>query len=253
MKLSVEVDDWTKTLRGCGEIERLFEYLPEVLFFAKDKEGRLMRGSQPFVQHCGCDDLRALIGKMDSELFPRFMAAKFRNDDLQVMESGEPMLNLLELFPNEHGVPQLHITNKFPLFDLNGKVTGVCGTVRIYENTQKTIQPYLDIQKAVDYIKKNFAQPLAVPDLAAIAGFSVRQFERKFQEVFHTTPRAYLLKVRILGAAELLSNTSQSITEIALETGFYDHSSFTRQFRRHMQLTPQAYRRSHPAGQRRSS
>lgn len=250
MKTLIPNENWSQNLIGGGQIERLFEHLPDVLFFAKDQAGRLVRVSLPFVHHCGAKDASAVVGRTDAELFPRLMANKFRADDLKVMETAQPLLNLLELFPNEHGTPQLHITNKFPVFASGGAVAGVCGTVRIYENTQRTIQPYLDIQKAVDHIKKNFSQPLTVPQLAAIVGFSVRQFERKFQEVFQTTPRAYLLKVRILRAAELLSSTTQSITEIALNTGFYDHSSFTRQFRRHMQLTPNAYRHSRPTGHR---
>lgn len=239
--------EWLNSTRGNGEIERLFEHLPEVMFFAKNKEGVLMRASRAFVQHLGCRQVEEVIGKTDRELFPPFMANKFRADDLQVMERGEPLLNLLELFPSEHGVAQLHLTNKFPVFDQAGESCGVCGTVRVYENTQRTIQPYLDIQKAIDHIKKNYAEPLTVPELAALTGFSVRHFERKFQEVFHTTPRAYLLKIRVLRAAEFLTNTNQSITEIALQTGFYDHSSFTRQFRQQMNQTPHVYRRTHPS------
>src|SRR5690606_33445938 len=174
-----------------------------------------------------------------------FMAEKFRQDDLHVMGTGQPLLNLLELFPGENGVAQLHITNKYPLFDDAEQSCGVCGTIRVYENTQRAIQPYLDIQKAVDYIKKNFVNPISVPELAALTNYSVRHFERKFREAFQTTPRDYLLRIRILRAAELLATTTQSITEIALGTGFYDHSSFTRQFRQQMKQTPHAYRRTH--------
>lgn len=237
--------EWLRSTKGSGEIDRLFEYLPEVLFFAKNKDGVLMRTSGAFAQHLGFQHVEDVVGKTDLEIFPRFMAEKFRTDDLQIMETGQPLLNLLELFPSEHGVAQLHITNKFPLFDREGESCGVCGTIRVYENTQRTIQPYLDIQKAIDYIKKNYAEPLTVPEIAELAGFSVRHLERKFREVFRTTPRAYLLKIRVLRAAELLAKTTQSITEIALETGFYDHSSFTRQFRQHMNQTPHVYRRTH--------
>lgn len=237
--------NWLRSTRECGELERLFEHLPEVMFFAKNKKGILTLASRAFVGHLGCKEVDDVIGKTDFEIFPWFMADKFRRDDLRVMESGQPLLNLLELFPSEQGVAQLHITNKFPVFHPDGASCGVCGTVRVYENTQRTIQPYLDIQKAIDHIRKKYAEPLTVPELAALTGFSVRHFERKFQDVFHTTPRAYLLKIRVLRAAELLTNTTQSITEIALGTGFYDHSSFTRHFRQQMNQTPHVYRRTH--------
>lgn len=245
-----EGQEWLRSTRGSGELEHLFDYLPEVMFFAKNRDGVLMWSNRAFAQHLGLRTVEDVIGKTDCELFPRFMAEKFRKDDVQVMKSGQPMLNLLELFPSERGAAQLHITNKFPVFAPEGGSCGVCGTVRIYENTQRAIQPYLDIQKAIDHIKKKYAEPLTVPALAALTGFSTRHFERKFQEVFQTTPRAYLLRTRVLRAAELLTTTNRSITEIALVTGFYDHSSFTRQFRQQMNQTPHCYRRTHvpPSG-----
>ncbi len=245
MSLSDQGQEWLRSRRGSGEIERLFDHLPEVMFFAKDSDGILQWASRTFVQHIGLKQVEDIIGKTDRDIFPSFMADKFRTDDHQVMRTGQPLLNLLELFPAEDGAAQLHITNKFPLFDGFHETCGVCGTVRVYENTQRTIQPYLDIQKAVDHMKRHLAEPLTVPELAAMTGYSTRQFERKFKEVFQTTPRAYLLRIRILRAAELLTATSQSITEIALGTGFYDHSSFTRHFRQQLNQTPHVYRRTY--------
>lgn len=232
-------------MKGGGEIARLFEHIPEVMFFAKNKEGILMSVSTPFAKHLGFSRVEDVIGQTDRKIFPRFMAEKFRADDLYVLETGEPLLNLLELFPSKQGIAELHTTNKFPIFDERGNSCGVCGTIRIYENTKRSIQPYLDIQKAIDHIRRNYADTITVSELAAMTGFSVRHFERKFQEVFETTPRAYLVKIRVLRAAELLANTNQPITDIALSTGFYDHSSFTRLFRQQMNQTPHAYRRTH--------
>ena len=73
---------------------------------------------------------------------------------------------------------------------------------------------------------------------------SVRQFERKFKATFHTTPRAYVIKMRIHAACERLRGGNEPITNIALECGFYDHSSFTRHFRKHMGTTPYKFRNS---------
>lgn len=240
-----KAEAWINSLRRGGEFDQIFDYLPEVLFFAKNLDGEMMRCNRAFLRHCGFQEERELLGKTDYKVFPKFMADKFRRDDAKVITSRQPLLNIVEIFPSINGIPMLHLTNKFPVFDQAGEVCGVCGTVRMYENSQRVIQPYLDIEKAVEHIKKHYAEPLSVTELAAKAGLSVRQFERKFQKIFHSTPRAHILKIRILQAAELLSNTRLSITEIALRTGFYDHCSFTRQFRRHMNQTPLAYRRAH--------
>ena len=49
--------------------------------------------------------------------------------------------------------------------------------------------------------------------------------------------------MRILAACDLLQSSEQSVTEVALEVGFYDHSDFSRQFRRIMGQSPTDYRR----------
>ena len=56
------------------------------------------------------------------------------------------------------------------------------------------------------------------------------------------TPRSYLMKMRVMHACELLIDSEKPITEIALESGFYDHSDFARQFGKHMGQTASAYR-----------
>jgi two-component system response regulator YesN len=45
-------------------------------------------------------------------------------------------------------------------------------------------------------------------------------------------------------ARQLLTDTDKSITEIALEVGFYDSGYFGRVFRREVGVSPEAYRRA---------
>ena len=79
--------------------------------------------------------------------------------------------------------------------------------------------------------------------LARTAGLSVRQFSRKFRSTFQSTPREYLMRMRILHACSLLQRTDLPITEVALQSGFYDHSDFARHFRRQQGLSASAWRR----------
>jgi transcriptional regulator GlxA family with amidase domain len=46
----------------------------------------------------------------------------------------------------------------------------------------------------------------------------------------------------VIQACELLATTNLPVTTVALESGFYDHSDFARQFRRHMGQTASQYR-----------
>ena len=78
-----------------------------------------------------------------------------------------------------------------------------------------------------------------------MAGLSVRQVGRKFRATFQSTPRDFLMRMRILHACSLLQRTTLPITAVALQSGFYDHSDFARQFRRQMGLSATEYRTSH--------
>jgi transcriptional regulator GlxA family with amidase domain len=98
-----------------------------------------------------------------------------------------------------------------------------------------------------DYIKAHSTEPISVKHLARLAGLSVRQFERRFYETFRTTPKHYLMRLRVLRACDDLLETRQSITEIALTTGFCDHSAFARHFRKHMGVSPREYREKYRA------
>jgi AraC-like DNA-binding protein len=56
------------------------------------------------------------------------------------------------------------------------------------------------------------------------------------------TPRRYITQVRINAACVLLSETDETIAEVASRTGFYDQSHFTHQFTRHKGTSPRQYR-----------
>jgi transcriptional regulator GlxA family with amidase domain len=82
-----------------------------------------------------------------------------------------------------------------------------------------------------------------VPDLAEIAGYPVRRFERWFKERLQSSPRHYITKVRVFQACEELRLRRSSISDIALACGFYDQSALTRAFHKQMGITPQMYRK----------
>lgn len=226
-----------------GEMRVLFEHLPNLLYFAKDTQLRLMAGNRAFVERCGFRDEAEMIGHWDREIFPPELAEKYRQDDRRVIESGEPMTGIVELFPNRVGEPEWFITDKIPLLDRRGKVAGLCGTVRSYEGARAELQPYLDLVPVTDYLKEHYAEKLAVAELSRLAGMSVRHLERRFRETFKTTIRSYVMRLRVLEACELLAASGIPVTEIALRVGFYDHSAFSRKFSEVMGVTPRGYRK----------
>ncbi len=237
-------DAWARRLAG-GQFRLLFDHLGSTLFFAKDLQGRITFANQAFARRCGYTSEDELIGLTDDDVFPPALAQHYRAGDRKVLETGRPVLGIIELFPNALGQPEWYQTNKLPLHDQDGKVCGLCGTVRSYEGARAALQPYLELARAVDHLKAHYAEKLDVAHLAQLSHLSVRHFERRFRQTFQMSPRTYLIRLRVAIAADLLSTTDRGPTEVALEVGFYDHSDFSRQFRKVMGLPPSAYRRAH--------
>ena len=225
-----------------GQFRHLFDHLPGTLFFAKDRDRKLIAGNPDFVARCGFRTEDEIIGITDGMIFSPKLAEKYRRDDVQVLTTGKALLGIIELFPNSDGKPEWFVTDKLPLFNTAGEICGLCGTVRSYEAQRAAMQPYLELAAVADHLKNHFRDKLDVPSLAKMVHMSVRQFERKFRTTFQMTPRDYMIRMRVIEACEMLVRTNEPVTNVALESGFYDHSDFARQFRRQMGQTASQYR-----------
>jgi AraC-like DNA-binding protein len=235
--------EWLASLAPDAQVFRLFDHIPDILFFAKDRAGHLLAANRPLLDHYGYREEADFIGITDFELLPHSLAVKFRRDDTQVMESGRPLIDLVEIFVDGRGIPGWFLTTKLPLRDRSGEIAGVMGIIQPYSKLQANLPEDLDISRALDRIQAGFTGELPVSELAECAGLSVRQFERRFRKHLKTTPQEFIINMRIFRACELLRETRLSLGELALECGFYDQSSLSRLFRKHMGTTPLQYRK----------
>jgi transcriptional regulator GlxA family with amidase domain len=89
---------------------------------------------------------------------------------------------------------------------------------------------------------RHYAEPLAIRQLARLAGLSVHHFIRAFRSATGQTPHQYLRARRIDRARELLVTTPMPVTEICDAVGFQSLGSFSALFRRLSGETPTAYR-----------
>jgi AraC family L-rhamnose operon regulatory protein RhaS len=77
---------------------------------------------------------------------------------------------------------------------------------------------------------------------AAALGMSRRRFTHLFRLATGTSWSAYLTRLRIDYACQLLRETPRSVLAIAFESGYEDLSNFYRAFKRRQGLPPQAWR-----------
>ncbi|HPW55430.1 MAG: AraC family transcriptional regulator [Thermoanaerobaculaceae bacterium] len=224
-------------------VEGLFDRLPDVVFFAKDAEGRYTAVNQTLVRRLGRRSKGDLVGLTTVELFPPPLGERYLAQDLAVCRGRRGITGLLELHLYPDGTEGWCITDKTPLVDPSGAVTGLAGTSRDLHAPVAGKASLAGVVAAVDTIRQRFAESLRVEDLAAEAGLSIYQLTRRVRAVFGLTPAQLIIQTRIDAARRLLAEGDASLAEIALACGYCDQSAFTRQFHACAGLTPAQYRR----------
>jgi AraC-like DNA-binding protein len=219
----------------------VIEQIPGVAFFAKDRDLKLVAANRQFYERLGAASEEEILGVEDTELFPKRLAHNFREDDMDVIHRGEPKVNIVELFFNRQGIPDWFLTHKFPVRDREGAVVGLMGITQSYQGNRQAFQPFVAIERAVGIIRERYREKLSVAELAELVKLSPRQLQRRFQDTFGCSPQAFILKVRLQAACEMLQLEDKSLGDIANETGFSDQSAFAQHFRRNLGVTPRQY------------
>jgi AraC-like DNA-binding protein len=98
------------------------------------------------------------------------------------------------------------------------------------------------VDEIVDYLDKNYAEPLTLEVIAEKFYMSQSAFSRFFKQETGISPLQYLLCRRIGEAQSCLMNTELSVGEVGRLVGYYDSSHFSATFRKHTGLTPSQYR-----------
>jgi transcriptional regulator GlxA family with amidase domain len=161
------------------------------------------------------------------------------------MSSGTAIVDKVELVRTAQGSINWYSTTKRPVLDARGKVIGIAGITRDISKMRSSSERFSYWAPVLETIVNNYAEPLSMASLAAKVSLSVSQFDRRFKKRFCTTPRKYLANVRVNAACQLLSSTDLPIASVAVQTGFYDQSHFTKQFAKVKGTTPAQYRRQH--------
>ena len=97
------------------------------------------------------------------------------------------------------------------------------------------------VNLAMDYINKNFGDPITLESVAKASYLSVNQLCRLFSEHCGTTVAKYITSKRITEAKKMLAS-GKSVTEVAMLCGFGDYSGFIRVFKKNVGVTPGKYK-----------
>jgi AraC family transcriptional regulator len=98
-------------------------------------------------------------------------------------------------------------------------------------------------KRVAEFIEEHLAEEISLATLAELVNLSLFHFARAFKQSFGVPPHRYHSARRMDRARSLLQRPALSVTQIGVQTGFRETSSFTRAFRRFTGVTPTEYRR----------
>lgn len=96
------------------------------------------------------------------------------------------------------------------------------------------------VQIAINYMKKNYHEPISIKDMACNLNMSQSNFSVYFKNISGVSPNEYLKNIRLTKAKEML--IEQNVTEVAYNLGYQNISHFIRLFKSKYGVTPKQYK-----------
>jgi len=136
-------------------LRTLIDYLPSSIF-VKNEEYRKVLVNRMHLDHViqhqiqlGMIPKTEIIGKTDSEIYPKELAELFFLDDQKVIRDGLTILNKEERGVNPQGEKSWLLVSKIPLKDKNGSIKGMVGITTDITNQKKTEEELRKLSRAV--------------------------------------------------------------------------------------------------------
>ena len=225
-----------------GPLMTLFDCLPGVIFYAKDRESRYLAANRAMLLAKNLREPEQLIGKSDRDFHPAALADAYVAEDREVMLTGRPVLNRPWFVIDRSGRPGWFNSSKVPLRDPSGAVVGVAGVRYPVETPEDRERHFRDLAPVVRHLEEHYSDVVPMAEMARLAGLSPTHFNRRFRQIFGMAPMRFLHALRIEKARQLLVETDRSVGEIAVGSGYHDQSHFTRHFRQLTGVAPGKYR-----------
>ena len=154
------------------------------------------------------------------------------------------LLKILEYSEKDLPFKELHMYELLLHFFIIVGNRNLC--IKNQLSDRKTPRQKAEDQKfdsVTNYIYEHCTKKITLEKTAAFAGFSKYYFSRIFKEHYQMSFPEYIASLRVAKAAELLENSSLSILEIAMRSGFSNLSSFNRAFKEVNHCTPSQFRK----------
>ncbi len=107
------------------------------------------------------------------------------------------------------------------------------------KNTESVIQ---QVEQIHQYIQKNYFESITLTSLAGVYHMDASYLSRVFSQKYGETVIAFLTRVRMEHAVELMKDQDKKLETISFLVGYDDYNYFSRVFRKKMGVSPSEYR-----------
>lgn len=197
-----------------------------------------------FVSFQTMDDLETkLLAPLRSNqlLFPKTIKDSHLKKELlthirAIVEINRPRHHLK---PEEINLSEFHMETRIQLIRILQKLNSNNQFIKasVGENDQKQRQ-------LLAYIQEHFTEKISLEMMAREFHMSEKYISRYFVQHFHLTFSNYVQHLRLVHAKNLLETTNENVTDIALQSGFYNVSYFIRSFKKAYDISPLQYRKT---------
>lgn len=224
-------------------LEQLFDQVPDIAFFIKDGQGRYVAVNHSLLARHGLSSKAEAIGKKPSDICSGEFGKLPSEQDKMVLRSGLPIIDHLEMQWEMPGRPVWCLTTKVPLKDDHGRTIGIVGFSRDIRTTVAPSVVPTTFARALEQFDRDLPSEASPGWLAKLAKMPNHRFARTMKLIFGVTPSQYIAKSRLGKASNLLLQTDRSISDIAQYCGYFDHSAFSRAFKKATGASPINFRR----------
>lgn len=190
-------------------------------------------------------------GARRQEIVETFLEQLRREPILAVELLGKWFLDAFDLFlleareqgtePEDTEALRRRLTASVCLEEVQTILRQAAGLVRREEDPRRPRSR--NIRLAVEFIRKNFAEPLSLEQVAAQVYLNPEYFSRAFKEEMGQTFVNYLTDVRMQRSVQLLENTALRVQNVAQSVGYSNVSYFSTIFKKKYGMSPYEYRR----------
>jgi len=99
------------------------------------------------------------------------------------------------------------------------------------------------IQGAIKYVEQHYDENIRIEQLADACHISQTHFRRLFSEAFSMTPVEYINMIRVIRACDMLRTNNDTIANVAMKCGFSSVSTFDRNFKSVIGISPNQWKK----------